>query len=191
MMQSSTTPATRNASTRRRYERRDDRLRREEQHRQAERLARAQRPPAGAANVTQADSPSTAPGNLNDVALKKAKVTLAMARAQLNKSLKAFGHPPTAQQQSQLVILQQQFEAAQQVLAQLESVPQVFMPTPPANTAELKRAKIQLAMRRAELQKAISPGSWPRRPHRRQSPEPSCCSHTTHRWAWTDCHSGK
>lgn len=141
---------------RRRYERRDERLRREEQHRQAERLARAQRPPAGAASVTQADSPSTAPGNLNDAALKKAKVTLAMARAQLNKSLKAFGHPPTAQQQSQLVILQQQFEAAQQALAQLESVPQVFMPTPPANTAELKRAKIQLAMRRAELKKAIS-----------------------------------
>ena len=78
-----------------------------------------------------------------------------MARAQLNKSLKAFGHPPTAQQQSQLVILQQQFESAQQALAQLESMPLAATPAPIANTAELKRAKIQLAMRRAELKKAM------------------------------------
>ena len=141
---------------RRRYERRDERLRREEQHRQAERLARAQRPPAGAVSGTQAQAPGAEPASLSDAALKKAKVTLAMARAQLNKSLKAFGHPPTAQQQSQLVILQQQFESAQQALAQLESAPQALSPAPVANTAELKRAKIQLAMRRAELKKAIS-----------------------------------
>ena len=104
----------------------------------------------------QAQSSGAEPASLNDAALKKAKVTLAMARAQLNKSLKAFGHPPTAQQQSQLVILQQQFESAQQALAQLESAPQALSPAPVANTAELKRAKIQLAMRRAELKKAIS-----------------------------------
>ena len=141
---------------RRRYELRDERLRREEQHRQAERLARAQRPPAGAVSGMQAQSSGAEPASLNDAALKKAKVTLAMARAQLNKSLKAFGHPPTAQQQSQLVILQQQFESAEQALAQLESAPQALSPAPVANTAELKRAKIQLAMRRAELKKAIS-----------------------------------
>ena len=141
---------------RRRYELRDERLRREEQHRQAERLARAQRPPAGAVSGMQAQSSGAEPASLNDAALKKAKATLAMARAQLNKSLKAFGHPPTAQQQSQLVILQQQFESAEQALAQLESAPQAFTPAPPANTAELKRAKIQLAMRRAELKKAMS-----------------------------------
>lgn len=138
---------------RRRYELRDDRLRREEQNRQAERLARIQHPPARAVSVTQAGSPGV---GLNDAALKKAKVTLAMARAQLNKSLKAFGHPPTAQQQSQLATLQQQFESSQQALAQLESAPQVLTPAPPANTAELKRAKIQLAMRRADLKKAMS-----------------------------------
>jgi electron transport complex protein RnfB len=79
-----------------------------------------------------------------------------MSRAQLTKSLKAFGHPPTFEQQSQLIILQQQFEAAEQALAQLESTEP---PTPtsvatPKNDVELKRAKIQLAMRRAELKKA-------------------------------------
>ena len=141
---------------RKRYERRDERLRREEQHRQAERLARTQRPPAEASSGMQAEVGGAASDTPHDAALKKAKVTLAMARAQLNKSLKAFGHPPTAQQQSQLVILQQQFESAQQALAQLESTPQALAPAPLANTAELKRAKIQLAMRRAELKKAIN-----------------------------------
>jgi electron transport complex protein RnfB len=78
-----------------------------------------------------------------------------MSRAQLNKSLKAFGHPPTFEQQSQLIVLQQQFEAAEQALLQLESAaPQISAPPPPAKDAELKRAKIQLAMRRAELKKA-------------------------------------
>jgi electron transport complex protein RnfB len=90
-----------------------------------------------------------------DAALKKAKVDLAMSRAQLNKSLKAFGHPPTFEQQSQLIVLQQQFEAAEQALLLLESsAPVVATPPVPTNDAELKRAKIQLAMRRAELKKA-------------------------------------
>ena len=79
-----------------------------------------------------------------------------MARAQLNKSLKAFGHPPTASQQAQLVSLQQQFELAERALARLEAGTEILTPGPVANTAELKRAKIQLAMRRAELKKAIA-----------------------------------
>lgn len=81
-----------------------------------------------------------------------------MSRAQLNKSLKAFGHPPTFEQQSQLIVLQRQFEAAEQALAQLEGAVETTVETmtsaPPAKDAELKRAKIQLAMRRAELKKA-------------------------------------
>ena len=141
---------------RRRYEVRDERLGREEQYRQAERLARAQRPPAVADSGTPPDSTQAELSSLNDAALKKAKVTLAMARAQLNKSLKAFGHPPTAQQQSQLLALQHQFESAEQALAQLEPATEVSVTAPVANTAELKRAKIQLAMRRAELKKAIT-----------------------------------
>ncbi len=78
-----------------------------------------------------------------------------MSRAQLNKSLKAFGHPPTFEQQSQLIVLQRQFEAAEQALSQLENAAPAAAPTPaPTQNAELKRAKIQLAMRRAELSKA-------------------------------------
>ncbi len=131
---------------RRRYEQRNARLQREEAHKLAERLARAKRS-APIAPVL-ADSAAAA----RDAAVKKAKITVAMSRAQLHKSLKAFGHPPTFEQQSQLVALQQQFEAAEQALAALE----VNSPPPPPTTKdpELKRAKIQLAMRRAELKKA-------------------------------------
>ncbi|CAI8843426.1 Na+-translocating ferredoxin:NAD+ oxidoreductase subunit B [Pseudomonas sp. IT-P2] len=147
---------------RQRFERRNARLQREEQQKQAEREARAQRaaqvevaattldPVQAALERVRAQKAATA-----DAALKKAKIDVAMSRAQLNKSLKAFGHPPTFDQQSQLIVLQQQFEAAEQALAKLESN---AAPAPvvaaPAKDADLKRAKIQLAMRRAELKKA-------------------------------------
>jgi len=146
---------------RQRFERRNARLQREEQHKQAEREARAQRaaqpatatldPVQAALERVRAQKAATA-----DAALKKAKIDVAMSRAQLHKSLKAFGHPPTFEQQSQLIVLQQQFEAAEQALAKLESstaVPAAAAPAP-AKDADLKRAKIQLAMRRAELKKA-------------------------------------
>ena len=96
----------------------------------------------------------TEPSLLSDAVLKKAKVTLAMARAQLHKSLKAFGHPPTAPQQAQLVALQAQFESAEKALAQLEAAPVMTVPAPSSGIADLKRAKIQLAMHRAALKKA-------------------------------------
>ncbi len=131
---------------RRRYEHRNARLQREEAHRLAERLARAKR--SAPVQVPPADNDQVA----RDAAVKKAKINVAMSRAQLHKSLKAFGHPPTFEQQSQLIILQQQFEAAEQALATLEvnSPPAPSTPKDP----ELKRAKIQLAMRRTELKKA-------------------------------------
>ncbi len=149
---------------RRRFEQHNARLHREEEQRQAERLARTQRaaqaqaqtqdpaldPVQAALERVRAQKAATA-----DAALKKAKVDLAMSRAQLNKSLKAFGHPPTFEQQSQLIVLQRQFEAAEQALSQLENAAPAAAPAPaPAQNAELKRAKIQLAMRRAELSKA-------------------------------------
>ena len=148
---------------RQRFEQRNARLRREEEQRQAERLARVQRnaqaqaqpldPVQAALERVRAQKAASA-----DAALKKAKIDLAMSRAQLNKSLKAFGHPPTFEQQSQLIVLQRQFEAAEQALAQLESTTPpaaALAPAPaPINDAELKRAKIQLAMRRTELAKA-------------------------------------
>jgi len=146
---------------RRRFEQRNARLHREEQQKIAERQARAQRavqqsevatldPVQAALERVRAQKAANA-----DAALKKAKIDLAMSRAQLNKSLKAFGHPPTFEQQSQLIVLQQQFEAAEQALAKLESTaPPAAAPVVPAKNAQLNRAKIQLAMRRAELKKA-------------------------------------
>lgn len=145
---------------RQRFERRNQRLLREEQQKQAEREARAAR--AAQPQVSTADPVQAALERVRaqkaanaDAALKKAKVDVAMSRAQLHKSLKAFGHPPTFEQQSQLIVLQQQFEAAEHALANLESSQPVIPAVPaPSNDAELKRAKIQLAMRRAELKKA-------------------------------------
>ena len=148
---------------RRRFEQRNARLHREEQQKAVERQARAQRaaqpaeaildPVQAALERVRAQKAANA-----DAALKKAKIDVAMSRAQLTKSLKAFGHPPTFEQQSQLIVLQQQFEAAEQALAQLENAaPTTPVPAPaaaPAKNAELNRAKIQLAMRRAELKKA-------------------------------------
>lgn len=148
---------------RRRFEQRNERLQREEARRVAERQARAQR-------AAHASDPSQSPvqaaiervraqkAAAADAALKKAKIELAMSRAQLHKSLKAFGHPPTFEQQSQLVVLQRQFEAAEQALAQLEAeAPPAAAPV--AKDADLKRAKIQLATRRAELKKAQAAGA--------------------------------
>lgn len=133
---------------RRRYEQRNARLQREEEHRLAERQARTKRP------APMETAPVDALQAITDAAVKKAKIEVAMSRAQLHKSLKAFGHPPTFEQQSQLIVLQQQFEAAERALAALEPDSTPAMPRSPVNTAELKRAKIQLAMRRAELKKA-------------------------------------
>jgi electron transport complex protein RnfB len=145
---------------RQRFERRNQRLLHEEQQKQAEREARAAR--AAQPQVSTADPVQAALERVRaqkaasaDAALKKAKVDVAMSRAQLHKSLKAFGHPPTFEQQSQLIVLQQQFEAAEQALAKLgSSQPVIPAVSAPSNDAELKRAKIQLAMRRAELKKA-------------------------------------
>ncbi|WP_300630205.1 electron transport complex subunit RsxB [Pseudomonas sp.] len=128
---------------RRRFEQRNARLQREEACKLAERLARAKR---------EAPVPAAQTDTAQDAAIKQAKISVAMSRAQLHKSLKAFGHPPTFEQQSQLIVLQRQFEASERVLAALEVK---SPPSPPTTkSVDLKRAKIQLAMRRAELKKA-------------------------------------
>ncbi|AZF04010.1 electron transport complex subunit RsxB [Pseudomonas sp. R5-89-07] len=129
---------------RRRFEQRNARLQREEANKLAERLARAKRTTPVAA--AQADT-------AGDSVIKQAKISVAMSRAQLHKSLKAFGHPPTFEQQSQLIVLQRQFEASERALAALEDNSPA-LPPPAIKSPELKRAKIQLAMRRAELKKA-------------------------------------
>lgn len=104
-----------------RFEARNARLHREQQKRLAERLARSQRVesardvlPRSAVALARNDKPAGP-----DEALKKARIALAMIRAQLNKSLKAFGHPPIAEQAARLVELQREYEAAEQTLAAL------------------------------------------------------------------------
>ncbi len=104
-----------------RFEARNARLHREQQTRLAERLARSQRVesardnlPRSAVALARNDKPAGP-----DEALKKARIALAMSRAQLNKSLKAFGHPPIAEQAARLVELQREYEAAEQILAAL------------------------------------------------------------------------
>ncbi|NWC92367.1 electron transport complex subunit RsxB [Pseudomonas sp. IPO3778] len=109
---------------RRRFEQRNARLQREEERQLAERLARIKRAaPVAAATVNPVQAAiervRAQKAAALDAALKKAKINLAMSRAQLHKSLKAFGHPPTFEQQSQLIILQQHFETAEQALAAL------------------------------------------------------------------------
>ena len=131
---------------RRRFEQRNARLQREEADKLAERLARAKR------STPALPMQNNAAQAARDAAVKKAKITVAMSRAQLHKSLKAFGHPPTFEQQSQLIVLQQQFEAAEQALTALEATAPADVPT--QKDPALKRAKIQLAMRRADLKKA-------------------------------------
>ncbi|PHN47091.1 electron transport complex subunit RsxB [Pseudomonas syringae] len=104
-----------------RFEARNARLHREQQKRLAERLVRSQRVesardvlPRSAVALARNDKPAGP-----DEALKKARIALAMSRSQLNKSLKAFGHPPIAEQAARLVELQREYEAAEQTLAAL------------------------------------------------------------------------
>ncbi len=162
--------AAKRAHARQRFQARSGRLQREDQQRQAERLARQQRidvpsaanlDPVGAA-LERVRTKNTD----NDVALKQARINVAMSRAQLNKSLKAFGHPPVAEQAAQLVALQRELDEAEHALALLNnpvstdqfsnSISTTKPPAPEPDKAALNRAKIQLAMRRAALKKAQS-----------------------------------
>ncbi len=137
-------------NARQRFESRNARLRRADERRQAERLARVQK-----ASATSAQ-PHSLPETADDAAVKKARIALAMSRAQLNKSLKAFGHPPIAEQAARLVELQNHYEAAEQILNGLLAAKPVEIPAPAAkvDAGAIKRAKIQLAMARAALKKA-------------------------------------
>lgn len=161
--------ATKRGHARQRFEARKARLQREAHQRQAERLARQYKPdstsPAetdvgGALERVRAQKAAD-----TDAALKQARVNVTMSRAQLNKSLKAFGHPPIAEQAARLVELQTAFEEAERALAALQPAAPLSslapaapmtdqVPSAKTDKAALNRAKIQLAMRRAALSKA-------------------------------------
>ncbi|QXG46397.1 electron transport complex subunit RsxB [Pseudomonas viridiflava] len=149
---------------RQRFESRNARLQREQERRHAERMARSQKSASGSeASAVALQRVQTAKTGTGDETLKRARAAVAMSRAQLNKSLKAFGHPPVAEQAARLVVLQQEYEAAERVLEKLLSAPEV-VPTRPVAKPDanaVKRAKIQQAMAHADLKKAQASNARP------------------------------
>lgn len=109
---------------RRRYEQRASRLQRQQSLLEAKRavynqtLAKPLAVPAlSPLERIRAQNPAPADG-----ALKQARIAVAMSRAQLSKSQKAFVTPPTAEQHAKLARLQEVFEQAEHRLAQLQTV---------------------------------------------------------------------
>ena len=118
--------AVKRSRARQRFDARTARIQRDEQRRLTERQARQQRAstpaviqpdPAHAVLARLRSKPSTG----SDTALKQARAQVAMSRAQLLKSLKAFGHPPIAEQAAQLVQLQRGLDEAEHALARLQN----------------------------------------------------------------------
>lgn len=90
-----------------------------------------------------------------DEALKKAKIEAAMLRAQIRKLEKV--EAPDDDQQAELARLRQQLRAAETTLAAAENAAGDDSAKPAGNEA-LKKAKIELALKRAELKKAEQAG---------------------------------
>ncbi|MCQ4234037.1 electron transport complex subunit RsxC [Pseudomonas stutzeri] len=88
-------------------------------------------------------------------ALKKAKIEAAMLRAQIRKLEKV--EAPDDDQLAELARLRQQLRAAETTLAAAESAASDGSAKPAGNDA-LKNAKIELALKRAELKKAEQAG---------------------------------
>ncbi|MBD8622245.1 RnfABCDGE type electron transport complex subunit B [Pseudomonas sp. CFBP 13727] len=114
---------------RQRYQARNERLQRVETARQAERAPRplrsatvalAQGPALSALERIKAAKAAKASGG--DSALKQAKIAVAMTRAQLVKTRKAFVTPPTFEQFLVLDTLGREHEAAERQLAALQTL---------------------------------------------------------------------
>lgn len=105
-----------------------------------------------ALEAVQASTPApVAAAPANDDGLKKAKIEAAMLKAQLRKLEKL--EAPSAEQQAELEQARAKLTEAEKALEQLQSA----APAPAAKTvddSELKKAKVELAMKRAELKKA-------------------------------------
>lgn len=94
---------------------------------------------------------------VDETALKQAKIAAAMSRAQLGRAEKAFGESPSTEHQAQLVELRAAVDQAQQHLERLQGTP--VAPAASDGVARLKQAKIALASRRAELKGAEQRGA--------------------------------
>lgn len=116
--------SARRARARRRFEQRNARL---AQAKQARRQPQAPGPePTSAAALPTPEALQTAVQRVRaqkaaaaESELKKARSAVSMSRAQLYKSLKAFGSPPTATQHSCLSALQLELDAAEAALKRL------------------------------------------------------------------------
>ncbi|MDP3845556.1 MAG: electron transport complex subunit RsxC [Pseudomonas sp.] len=112
-----------------------------------------------ALDAALATAPAAASTPDAELALKKAKIQVAMLRAQVRKFEQL--EEPNAEHAKQLQGLREQLAAAEQVLEGLPSQPPASLAPPVLNAAmqALKQAKIALAMRRAELKKAEQTGA--------------------------------
>ncbi|MNQ33585.1 Electron transport complex protein RnfC [compost metagenome] len=122
-----------------------------------EQLAEAEKALAAAESSAPASAPAKPAG---DEALKKAKIEAAMLKAQIRKLEKL--ETPDDAQQAELAKLREQLTAAEQALATLEQQSAVPVPADEPVKAEidpLKKAKVELAMKRAELKKAEKAGA--------------------------------
>ena len=113
---------------------------------------RAANDKAQAALKTAMEAPAP---QVDEAALKQAKIAAAMSRAQLSKAEKAFGETPSAEQQAQLAELRAAVEQAQQRLDACQGTAAASSD----GMARLKQAKIALASRRAELKGAEQRGA--------------------------------
>ena len=103
-----------------------------------------------------ASAPTVSPAD--DEALKKARIEAAMLKAQIRKLEKL--EAPDDDQQAELARLRQQLHEAEQALAAAQSAAPAPAPAAkPADDEALKKAKIELAMKRAELKKAEKAGA--------------------------------
>ncbi len=124
-------------------------------------LETAQKALAEAQAAAPAAAPAPAAKPAGDEALKKAKIEAAMLKAQIRKLEKV--EAPDDAQQAELAKLREQLAAADQALAALEQ-PAASAPAESAAPAKaeidpLKKAKVELAMKRAELKKAEKAGA--------------------------------
>ncbi len=107
--------------------------------------------------TAQSAAPAPAAKPADDEALKKAKIEAAMLKAQIRKLEKL--EAPDDDQQAELARLRQQLHEAEQALAAAQSAAPAPAPAKPADDEALKKAKIELAMKRAELKKAEKAGA--------------------------------
>jgi electron transport complex protein RnfC len=107
--------------------------------------------------ATQADAaPSSVAPAPDDAAAKKAKIEAAMLKAQIRKLEKI--EAPDDDQQAELARLRQQLHVAEQALSATQNAAPAATAKPTDDEA-LKKAKIELAMKRAELKKAEKAGA--------------------------------